>query len=358
MTKRDFIENFIFYGIILGIAFVCCKYLLPIMIPFIVGYIAAYAAHEVSKKNTEDMSKTQKIVILVAIYFIILVLSFFIVAYLVDKVKDLVAWGSSYAGNVEPLINNITAAITEYSSKLPVEAKDFMNTILSAAADGLKSILLAAASSLSSFVTNLVTSVPSLFLNIVVAIISSFYILIDYDRVNESLKKWIPKRMKGLVGKLVLFVKTKLFSIIKSYALIMGITFVELAIGLIIGRTPNAIMLSVLIAILDILPVLGVGTALIPWAIAELILGKVVYGVWLLIVYTVITIIRNIIEPKLVGDDLGLDPLTTLVAMIVGMNLFGVLGLFGIPLTLSFIRYVMDMPAKEKKAEKKPVENR
>lgn len=353
MTKRDFIENFIFYGIIVGIVFVCCKYLLPIMIPFVIGYIAAYTAHELSKNTTEDMSKTQKVITLVAIYIVLIVLSFFVVAYLVSKFRGLVTWMSSYVGYIEPLINNVTAAITEFSKKLPAEAKEFMGTILGAVSEGLKNVLIALASALSGFVTNLVKSFPSLFLNIVVAIISSFYILLDYERVNTSLKKWVPKKLKGLAEKLVLFVKEKLFKIIKSYAVIMGLTFVELAIGLIVSRTPSALLLALLIAILDILPVLGVGTALIPWAIVELILGRVVYGVWLLIVYVAITVIRNIVEPKLVGEDLGLDPLTTLVSMIVGMELAGIVGLFGLPLSLSFVRFVLDLEPKEKKKEKK-----
>lgn len=340
MTKREFIENFIYYGIIAAIVYCCGKYLLPIMIPFIVGYLFSYFAHEVSKKSTEDMGKAKKIVILIVFYILMIVAIFFIAAYLFDRVKELIGWLSSYVVYIEPTIKEVVDVVNKWSAELPPAAQDLMDKLIQMVSAGLQSMLVAIVSGLSTFVTNMVTSLPSLFLSVVVAIISSFYILVDYDRVNTSLKKMIPKKMKHIVTGLIFFVKNKLFKIILSYAMIMGLTFVELFIGLLISRTPNALMLAFVIAILDILPVLGVGTVVIPWAIIEIILGKTLYGIFLLVMYLVITVVRNIVEPKLVGGDLGLDPLSTLVAMIVGVKLFGILGLFGLPLLLAFILYM------------------
>ena len=116
----------------------------------------------------------------------------------------------------------------------------------------------------------------------------------------------------------------------------MLITFIELAIGLTVFKINNSVMLSLLISVLDIFPVLGVGTVLIPWGIICLFTGKVLLGIELLILYIIITVIRNIIEPKFVGNDLGLHPLATLVAMIVGLRLFGIVGMLGIPLITAF----------------------
>ena len=117
----------------------------------------------------------------------------------------------------------------------------------------------------------------------------------------------------------------------------MGLTFIELFIGLSIIGISNSGMWAAIISVLDILPVLGVGTVLIPWGISALITGKLLLGFGILLIYLVITVVRNIVEPRLVGTNLGLHPLATLMAMICGVRLFGAIGMFGLPLTLSFL---------------------
>ena len=91
------------------------------------------------------------------------------------------------------------------------------------------------------------------------------------------------------------------------------------------------------ISIFDILPVLGTGGIMIPWSIISLITGDIKMGILLAIVYIVVTVIRNIIEPKIVGKQLGLHPLVTLVSMFIGVNIAGIVGLFGAPILLSLL---------------------
>ena len=133
-----------------------------------------------------------------------------------------------------------------------------------------------------------------------------------------------------------------LFVCIRSYALIMFITFVELSIGLSVIRVERAMLVALLIAIFDILPVLGTGGIMIPWAILTALGGNVPRALALLVVYVIITIIRNIIEPRIVGKQIGLHPVLTLMSMFVGTHLFGVVGLFGLPILLSLLRYLND----------------
>ena len=133
-----------------------------------------------------------------------------------------------------------------------------------------------------------------------------------------------------------------LIKCILSYALILFITFSEIAIGLTVLRVPNAILIAVCIAIFDILPVLGTGGIMIPWAIISLITGDFFRGFGLLILYLLITVIRNIVEPKIVGHQVGLHPVVTLASMLAGLNLFGIIGLFGFPITLSLLKNLND----------------
>ena len=101
-------------------------------------------------------------------------------------------------------------------------------------------------------------------------------------------------------------------------------------------------LVALLIAIFDILPVLGTGGIMIPWAILTALGGDMGRALALLVVYVIITIIRNIIEPRIVGKQIGLHPVLTLMSMFVGTHLFGVVGLFGLPILLSLLRYLND----------------
>ena len=138
------------------------------------------------------------------------------------------------------------------------------------------------------------------------------------------------------------YVSGTLIKCILSYGLIMCITFTEITIGLLLMKIPNAVLIAACIAVFDILPVLGTGGIMIPWAIISLIIGDYFIGFGLLVLYLVITVIRNIIEPKIVGHQVGLHPVITLASMLAGLNLFGIIGLFGFPITLSLLRNLND----------------
>ena len=119
---------------------------------------------------------------------------------------------------------------------------------------------------------------------------------------------------------------------ILSYSLIMLITYLTLLLGLIILRVRHAPVLALFIAVLDILPVIGVGTVLIPWGIYSIVVGNRLLGIGLLVLFVANTVIRQTSEPRIVGKSLNLHPLLTLMMIYIGYGLFGVLGVFILPL--------------------------
>ena len=145
---------------------------------------------------------------------------------------------------------------------------------------------------------------------------------------------------KSIKIKATINLLDNIFKILKAYGTIIIITFTELLIGFWILRINNSALLALMIAIMDILPIVGVGTALIPWFLIEIIMGQYWLGLGLLVIYVIITIVRNIIEPRLVGTNLGLPPLVTLIGMIVGLGLAGLVGMIGLPLLFAFIIYL------------------
>jgi len=175
-------------------------------------------------------------------------------------------------------------------------------------------------------------SVPSFLVKFIITIVASFFFVSDYYAITSFLARQLPQKARDMLFK----VKEKgvdvIFKFGRAYAILLSITFVELLIGFSLLRVDYALLIALLTAIVDILPVLGTGTVLIPWAAAMLILGNFPLGIGLLILYAIITVVRQMLEPRVVGKQIGLYPLVTLVCMFVGTYLFGFVGLFGLPI--------------------------
>ena len=168
-------------------------------------------------------------------------------------------------------------------------------------------------------------------------IISTFFIAIDYQRLTGFCMQQLSDGAKEIFVQIKQYIVGTLFVCIRSYLLIMSITFVELSIGLSVLNVRHALLVAFFIAIFDILPVLGTGGIMIPWSVLTVVQGDLAMGLKLFVLYLIITVIRNIIEPKIVGGQLGLHPVVTLSSMFAGAQLFGALGLFGFPIVLSLL---------------------
>lgn len=162
----------------------------------------------------------------------------------------------------------------------------------------------------------------------------------DYEALCAFCMRQLNEKAQNVVMQIKQYVVGTLFVCIRSYALIMSITFVELSVGLTLIGIRKSVFIAFCIAVFDILPVLGTGGIMIPWALISAILGDYPGAAKLAVLYVFITIVRNIIEPKIVGGQIGLHPVVTLVSMFAGVQLFGVVGLFGFPIGLSLLTYL------------------
>ena len=133
-----------------------------------------------------------------------------------------------------------------------------------------------------------------------------------------------------------------LFGWIKAQLILMTITFTELNIGFLIMKVENSLLLSLLIAVVDALPILGTGTILIPWAIIKLISGDYRLGISLLLLYLIVIIVRQLIEPKIVGKQIGMYPLLTLFAMYTGLQAMGFAGMIVGPIIVLIIKSILE----------------
>lgn len=190
--------------------------------------------------------------------------------------------------------------------------------------------------------------IPVIFASIFMGIIACFFITCDYDKFRILISESISKEHEVAIVKTRKLLGGILGKMLKSYATLIFITFCEVSIGLnilkLIGVYEGGyiLVLSILTAIVDILPVLGTGTILIPWAIFNLFTGNIGLGIGLIVLYAVITVIRQVLEPRLVAMNVGLHPVITLFGMYMGVQLFGVLGIFILPITFVLVKALND----------------
>ena len=216
------------------------------------------------------------------------------------------------------------------------------------AAGLLRSFLSSLAAGLPELLGRVLASLPSVLFVILLTLIAGYYFCVDWERVQGVLFSLLPKclreRMKGAKSN----GRTLLLRYIKAYLWLLLITFALLFAGLLILRVDYAFLLALLIAVLDLLPVLGVGTVLLPWGLVMLLMRRFYVGFGLILLYLIIVLIRQVLEPRLIGKSLGLHPLVMLFASYAGFCLFGVLGMILGPVVAIPVKYLFEKMAKKK----------
>lgn len=188
--------------------------------------------------------------------------------------------------------------------------------------------------------SRVVRTLPEVFVNTIIVFLSSYLFLADHDKLVETVGKAMPEP----VIKYGRMMKSDIRTLIGGYFLaqfkIMFVVAVVLVIGMLFLRVPYGIFLGIAIAILDFLPMFGTGTALIPWAVVRLFTGEYGYALSLIVLYVLTQGIRQVIQPKIVGDSMGLPPLATLFFLYLGFKFRGIAGMIiAVPVGILFIRF-------------------
>jgi sporulation integral membrane protein YtvI len=311
---------------ILGLVFL--DYILPVLLPFIISYTTAYLSNRPAvflERRLKIPRKRLRPIIAIAS----LALVFFLL-FLLVKQTGIALWelasGLLEGDNIRNLIEQVIVPIeATFGSIIPTELTEGV-------VDSLKSLFSTVVSSIGSFVAGIATILPKVFLFLVITVISLVYFSLDLEGINQKIGNYLPpkarKSLSDIRGKF-LDVGIKY---VYSYLTIMGITFAVVLSGFLLLSVKRSVLLAILIASLDLLPVIGVGTVLIPWGVIELILGNTGRGIGFIVLFAVNEIIRQYAEPKIVGKNLNMHPVVTLILIYASFSLFGFKGILLIPI--------------------------
>ncbi len=344
--QKNFLIRFAFWVIVGALIYACLKYALPFFSPFVIAFVIAYLLNPAITwiAGRLKLKRTLPALVCTTLFFLVAgalisFLGFRLFVYLKDM---FLALPDFYNTTLLPLLTELFSRLELALSALDPAAVAVLEEVSTNFLGALGSLVSKISMGAIGTVSGMAFSVPGNFLNLVITIIVTYFMNVDYETITGFLVRQLPEKGQRTLGEVKGYISGTLIKCILSYALILFITFSEVAVGLTILRVPNAVLIALCIGIFDILPVLGTGGIMIPWAIISLITGDLFHGIGLLVLYLLITVIRNIIEPKIVGHQVGLHPVVTLASMLAGLKLFGIIGLFGFPITLSLLRNLND----------------
>lgn len=249
------------------------------------------------------------------------------IVQITDMIKNIISDPSA----LQSAIEKVQDAVSHLSPTLGMYMKS--EGFVSALTDKLGAFAI----DIGKDIAKIAAKLPEFTLFLLVTIISTYYFTVYFDNIVHFLKTKPPASLSCIC----LAGKRHFLSCSKNYILCMllllFITFIELSAGFFILSVPYAFSLSVIISLIDMLPILGVGTVLIPWSVICLVLGNLKKGIGLIILYFIITVIRQIIEPKIMGKGMGTPPFLTLIATYTGYRAFGFIGLISAPLICGVI---------------------
>lgn len=318
---------------------------LPLIYPFLLGWFLAYTLNPfvnlLQRRARLPRWLAVTVTLLLFTSTMITIISALVmrlveeIMNLSGSVQHLVTWLEQSFVNLlsRPDIQDLINRINEFYIQNP-NYKETINNSLSNTAQEITHAGTALISLFFNGIVRILYSLPIVATIAIVVLLASFFISKDWDRYLIRTKMWFPSGLVRRVGSVWKDLQYALFGYLRAQFIMISITTVVVIIGLLILDVDNALSIGLFIGFVDLLPYLGVGAAMIPWIAYTYLSGDWQLGTGLSILYGIILVARQFIEPKVLASSVGLDPLPTLIAMFVGLKLFGIFGIILGPISL------------------------
>ena len=365
--RRSFIINTVFVVIIVGLFYLAIKYALGIVWPFVVAFfLAMLLQRPVNFLSTKTPLKRGISSVIMVLFVLVIVGSIvgLIIGRIVMELKGFFDYLLIKMEDAPAFVDQIQAWLSDTFSFLPkslhesimTATENFLNRLMGieakACADAIQAessgIDFSLLSSPLGAVWGTAKQIPMIAVGVLVCVVSCCFMTTDYRTLRDMILSQLSQKRQSAVIRTKQVTFSTLGKMGKAYSIILFVTFMEMLLGLSFLKLIHVydsgyiFAIAFITAVVDIIPVLGTGTILIPWALWSLFTGDVGLGIGLLVVYAIISVIRQVIEPKLVASQLGLPPFVTIMAMYIGSQLFGFVGLFLLPITIMLLKVLND----------------
>jgi len=365
--RRKTMINITYFAMFIVLYYLFVKFAFWMVSPFIFAFLIAIILQRpirfISRK-TPLGSKAVSVVLVLLLIIAVAAIAVLVGYALVNEFIEFFNFLKAKLSNGTAFIENIRNSVDGVLVRLPKSLSDYLRNSI----DGMTASILklseeteASASAASSGGLNLsilktplagllttAKQIPVILAAFLVGVVACVFMTSDYKAFTGLIKNSISDEHEASLVRAKHIITDVLGKWCKSYAILLFITFCEVSVGLgllkLFGLYKGGyiIVIAICTALLDILPVFGTGTVMIPWALVCIFTHKVGLGIGLIALYVIITVIRQIIEPKIVSSNVDMHPVITLMCMFVGVQVFGVLGIFILPMTMVVIKTLND----------------
>ena len=355
--RRSFIISFLYFAIFCALYYFGVKYIFGYILPFIVATALAVILQKPVKKLSSKLHiKAHGIISLFFVLLIVIAILGVVgaVGYaIVSEVREFFTYMFSRFSSVNDIVNGLESSLKNIALSLPKgignKVVEYVTSFFANFGKSGESVdVVGMISGPISGAWSVVKGIPSAVVAVVVTIISSVFMTSEYDLVKETILGMCSEENGAKLIKAKQTVGVGVFKLIKAYVTLMLITFCEVFLGLnllkLIGAYDGGYIaiIALVTCVVDIVPVLGTGTVVIPWAIYNFFTGNIGMGIGLIIMYVVITVIRQAVEPKLVANQVGLPSIVTIMGMFLGARFFGALGILLVPFSIIVFKLMYD----------------
>ena len=329
--------------------FYAWKHLFIVVIPLILAWILAHFLQKPVDFLKQKLKIPKK---LSSIVFILLVISlisgalFLLFDKLVEEMEGLYSFiknnSDSIASSFNSTLDNIKKSFAKFPFAKYMNSQGFSTKLRETATNALLSIVSNGIEKAPKFLSNFVSILPDMLVFFVIFLFSAYYLTSDFVKINSFVVSQCNEKVTHILRETKAIFFNVLSKFIKAYFILFLITFALLFIGFVLMGLEFAFVLALTVAIIDLLPILGSGTVLIPWSIICLVIGNYAMAIKTIVLYLVITFSRQALQPRIIGDFVGLHPLASLISMFLGYAVMGVAGMFIFPLALIIIKTMND----------------
>lgn len=317
--------------------FLGVKYLFPVAAPFLISWIVVSITNSPAERLAVGIKAPIRVIRLIT-SLLITTIAIFAIVILVWQAGAF-AWQFLTDFEEDSRLSGIVSSLS--SSKIPLLGDGIPQDLYLKISEAINTFMMSAIGRLAEGITSLAGALPQVFLFLLVTLISIIYFSLDYDRICSFVRSLLPENIARSAAKIKAKAISMLGKYLKSYSLLILMTYGILFVGFLILRINNAAFIALLVSVLDLLPIIGVGTVLVPWGIIEIALGNKFMGIGLIILFVLNAVIRQLAEPKIIGKSLNIHPIITLIMIYVGYSIFGIMGIIVLPVFAMLISVIL-----------------
>lgn len=341
ITYLKIVINFIIYIVAILLLLLVLPKLLGFFFPFVIGWLIAIIANPMVRfleKKVKLLRKHSSAITIIFVIALIVAAGAFVISIIVREAKGLINDWPEIEKNLIERFGSINVYINKITASLPENVRNSVDKAIAGLGDSLLAYLRDLPMPSMSDAGNFVNNVADGFLAVIVTILSAYFFAACREELLAGLQKRMPESVIEY-WRLVYGNFIKAFGgYFKAQFKIMLILLVIMFVGFEILRMDYSFLIALGIALLDVLPVFGTGAVLWPWAIIDMFTGNYIRAIGFVVIYLICQVVKQVLQPKMVGDSIGMHPLLTLLSMFIGYKLYGVIGMiFFIPIGMVIV---------------------